>query len=550
MSSTVRGVGIAAAIAIMTLAGYFRFPGHTFLSSDTQIYVPLFEHLRDPSVLADDIVASRPHLSFTIYDEVALWVHRALGAPFQHILVAQQLSFRALGLWGVFLLASSFGLKVSSALCVAAIFGLGATIGGPAVLTIEYEPVPRGFAIPLVFLAIGLLSGGKHIAAGIAGSLAFLYHPPSVYPFWLPYFILAMWPSSPGRIKARIIGLAPLLAAVLLLLLLSRFQAGVNEPQILWRRIDPAEEQLMRMRASYVWVSIWLRQYWGHYLFLWGVSMFAYWRLRQRATAEIWLLLVGLPLVGLASLPVSYLLLEKLRWALMAQVQPTRALLFVTAVAVIAAGCAAFRAIERQRWIEGSVWLVLALAVPMGPRVADVLLPQNGIAAWRLAVICALAVTLVYTARLFSISRIAGTVLGAAALAPCFVFHGYLGITNYQNLHTPEIAELAAWARTSTPATAVFLFPDSGRNLDPGIFRATALRTIYVDWKGGGQLNFLKAFGEIWWARWQDTMERPLTSAEYARRGIHYLVRKPGVSYGTEPLFRNARYSVYATATP
>ena len=124
MNSTVRGLGIAAAIAVITLTGFFRFPGHTYLTSDTQIYVPLFEHLRDPAVLTSDIVATRPHLSFTIYDEVALWVNRAIGAPFQHILVVQQLLFRALGLWGIFLLASSFGLKISSSLSVAAIFGL------------------------------------------------------------------------------------------------------------------------------------------------------------------------------------------------------------------------------------------------------------------------------------------------------------------------------------------------------------------------------------------------------------------------------------------
>ena len=146
-----------------------------------------------------------------------------------------------------------------------------------------------------------------------------------------------------------------------------------------------------------------------------------------------------------------------------------------------------------------------------------------------------------------STSRVAGMALAAAALAPYFVFHGYLGVTNYPTLHTPELAELARWARAHTPPNSVFLFPDSGRTLDPGVFRANALRTVYVDWKGGGQLNFLKSFGEIWWARWQDTIERPLTNEEYARRGIHYLVRKPGGANGPERVFANARYSVYAT---
>jgi hypothetical protein len=347
---------------------------------------------------------------------------------------------------------------------------------------------------------------------------------------------------------AHIRGLMPLLVAVPLLLLLARTQTGVSEPQIVWRRLDAAEESLIRMRASYLWVSIWLRQYWGHYLLLCGVSAVAFWRLRQSATAEIRVLLLGLPLVGMGSLLLSYVLLEKIHWAFIPQFQPTRAILFVTAVAVITAACAGFQAIERKRWIEGGLWLVLTLAVPLGTRVADVLLPRSTVALQRLAVVCALSAALGYTAWLYSTSRIAGMALAAAALAPYFVFHGYLSIANYQNLFTPELSELARWARAHSHSNSVFLFPDSGRSLDPGVFRATALRTVYVDWKGGGQLNFLKSFGEIWWARWQDTMERSLTNEEYARRGIHYLVRNSGGANGAERVFGNARYSVYATA--
>ena len=58
---------------------------------------------------------------------------------------------------------------------------------------------------------------------------------------------------------------------------------------------------------------------------------------------------------------------------------------------------------------------------------------------------------------------------------------------------TPELAQLSAWARASTPPDAVFLFPDVAHGLDPGIFRAEALRAVYVDWKSGGQANFYAA---------------------------------------------------------
>jgi hypothetical protein len=49
----------------------------------------------------------------------------------------------------------------------------------------------------------------------------------------------------------------------------------------------------------------------------------------------------------------------------------------------------------------------------------------------------------------------------------------------------------------------VFLFADRGKSLDSGIFRSEALRAIYVDWKGGGQVNYLPEPGLEWWSRWQ-----------------------------------------------
>ncbi|MCL4851787.1 MAG: hypothetical protein KJZ78_10445, partial [Bryobacteraceae bacterium] len=75
-------------------------------------------------------------------------------------------------------------------LLVTAIAGLGATIAGPTVLTFEYEPVPRGFAVPLLLLAVGLAAHQRHFWAGVAGSVAFLYHAPTTVPFWAIYFLV------------------------------------------------------------------------------------------------------------------------------------------------------------------------------------------------------------------------------------------------------------------------------------------------------------------------------------------------------------------------
>ena len=84
------------AIALITLLGFFVFPGHTYLQSDTQIYIPMLERLHNPALFTRDIVALRPHLSATIYDESALALKRITGADFQWILTAEQFVFRAL----------------------------------------------------------------------------------------------------------------------------------------------------------------------------------------------------------------------------------------------------------------------------------------------------------------------------------------------------------------------------------------------------------------------------------------------------------------------
>src|SRR5690349_2071817 len=171
-------LAVAAGIAALTLLGFFQFPGHTFLQSDTQIYVPMFEHILDSSVLRQDLMATRPHLSYTLYDEISIALRRLTGLSFEIVLIFQQLLCRAMQILGVYLLARSFPLSRAMALVTAAAFSLGATIVGPAVLTFEYEPVPRGFAIGLVFLAIGLAAQGRMLAADIAAAAAFLYHPP------------------------------------------------------------------------------------------------------------------------------------------------------------------------------------------------------------------------------------------------------------------------------------------------------------------------------------------------------------------------------------
>jgi hypothetical protein len=118
---------------------------------------------------------------------------------------------------------------------------------------------------------------------------------------------------------------------------------------------------------------------------------------------------------------------------------------------------------------------------------------------------------------------------------------------NYPLLHTPELAELSQWARSSTPLESVFLFPDAGRALYPGIFRGEALRAVYVDWKGGGQVNYLKDFADQWSSRWQTVAGgfQPADLAKYESMGIQYVVVQERNRLQRPAIFSNSKYIAY-----
>ncbi len=549
MSAAARYVSVGAAIAVLTLLTFFQFPGRTFLESDTQIYMPILEHFQDPSLFTRELLARHPHTSFTIYDESALILSRVTGLDLKSVLTAEQFVFRALGIFGIFLLARSLRLSRRMALLAAAAFSLGATIAGPTVLSIEYEPVPRGFAVPLLLLAVGLAANGRDLAAGISASVAFVYHPPSVIPFWIVYFCLTLWPSKPDVMRRRILGLVPILAGVLALFALSRLQTGATDPLNLFSRVDPELERLQRLRASYNWPSMWEPKWFLHYAFLWVASLVAFRRAGKSALQDIRFFLIGLPLIGVLSVPLTWLLLEKWKWIVAPQIQPARTLLFVTVLAGLLAAVAAVRACEERRWWECVAWFALVFAIPVNTCVpgliTDVGTPlgaRRALLVLGLALVAAAAVRAELHKR-----RWAPASWGAAALLPFFLIPSIGKVVNYPHRDTTEIDALASWARTNTLKDAVFLFPDSGRELYPGVFRTNAQRAVYVDWKAGGQVNFMREFGIEWWNRWQSTgaarlSKKPLPS----HADVDYLVLKSAHRLASPaPVFENSGFVVY-----
>ena len=78
----------------------------------------------------------------------------------------------------------------------------------------------------------------------------------------------------------------------------------------------------------------------------------------------------------------------------------------------------------------------------------------------------------------------------------------------------------------------------------PGVFRAEAGRALYVDWKGGGQVNYLKDLGEQWWFRWRQTRTfQPTDLAQFTASGISYVVLEAPLPRA--PQFQNSTYIVY-----
>jgi hypothetical protein len=338
-------------------------------------------------------------------------------------------------------------------------------------------------------------------------------------------------------------GLAVLLGAFVLLWVASLSQSGGAQLQTFLARLDPQQESLQRMRASYVWISIWAPLWMLHYVFLYAVTLVGVVRLRNALSPDLRFFAIGLPLIGMLSFPVSYLMLEKMKLAVTPQLQPLRAVLFVTVTAALLAGIAACVAVRERRYWEAIPWLILAYLIPANNRVSELPSPNR--------ILVVVSLTGLALGALWAESRRrnwAAAATACAAVAAFFVIPICGKVTNYPALHNAALEELCAWARLSTPKSAVFLFPDAGRELHPGVFRAEALRAVYVDWKSGGQVNYFKDFGEQWWSRWQDVMAKPGDPSNLASRGIDFIVLKSERKMAAQsPAFENSRFVVYTT---
>src|SRR5262249_23328650 len=147
------------------------------------------------------------------------------------------------------------------------------------VLTVEYEPSPRAFALPLVICAVGLAAHGRLVAAGIAGAIGVVYHPPTALPFWAVYAVVRV-------ARRRWTALIPLGAALAILAVSIALETEPGQTRALFSRLTPLEEQLQRLRAGYVWISTWPALRIVSYIAIFAAATVAFWRTRLESPKE------------------------------------------------------------------------------------------------------------------------------------------------------------------------------------------------------------------------------------------------------------------------
>lgn len=522
---------LGAVFAVLTALSWISFPGHTYLISDTQIYVPLFEHLENSRLLPGELILTGAHLSFTIYDEVTLGLRSLTGLDWEWLLFAQQWLFRWIGYWGIYWLARSSGLGLAGSVLTSAVMGLGAFVYGPSVITVEYEPVPRGFAVPLLMAALGSLALDRPGRGGMFAGLAFLYHAPATWPILLIAVVYRRWKF-----------LLPVVGAMGLLAILAAAQTGSMPSQPFFSVIDEATRKIQQIRAPYNWVSLWPAKWIWLYPLSAGLTVLALRRIGNRLPEGVRPFLLWMQPIGLLTIPLTYVLLEKAGWALLPQLQPGRAVLYCHLFCQFTGMVAAALEMEDKRPLRAFLWLIAPLSLALNGDVWDLWTLRP----WQPAILLGLTMAGLWCYQRWPRPALvwAGSLLVAVFCGEAF------GARNYIPLETPELTALSRWAEGNTPLNATFLFPDLGRRAEPGIFRARAERTVYVCWKQGGQVNYFPAYAKEWWARWREILVPGHAKLDYEdlrRRGIDVLVLTKDQPKEPLPLLHTeGKYRVYA----
>jgi hypothetical protein len=276
---------------------------------------------------------------------------------------------------------------------------------------------------------------------------------------------------------------------------------------------------------------------------LWATS-----RIWPELRHEIRWFFVCLPIGGILTVPLSYLMLERLHLAITPQFQPARALLYTVVIASIASGLAALKAAQRRHLAETIAWFLVVVGLPVNVRIFDLLTIHDRLSLETFVVWISLAalagmIIVICNRKWFRAVPLFVPVLATFALP--------LGahVATYPKIDKGPITELALWARKTTWGSSMFLFPDEGRQPFPGIFRALSERALYVDWKSGDQVNYFESFADEWYPRFEQTMDGRFTAARLEDMLSlpidYYVLRRSHTLARIKPVFENKDYLVY-----
>jgi len=313
---------------------------------------------------------------------------------------------------------------------------------------------------------------------------------------------------------------------------------------------------VQQYRTPNVWVSLWAPADIWSYLAIYVCGLWATARIWQMLNRQLRWILLALPLAGILSVPMSYIALERLAWYLVPQIQPAQALMFTLAFSSMACGIAGGRAaLARKKW-EASLWFCVVFALPLNSRILN-LLPLDSLRV-------AIGTNLLELAACFALALAVGITVSewgksrwryASLLVPVLAV---LVIPHLADSHiVPEkdgqsMVQLADWAEASTWGSSMFLFPDAGRDSDPGAFRADSRRAVWVDWTSGALVDGLESVAAEWWERWQQTMQGKF-SAERLQNMLslpidYYVLKRSNRLEAVRPVFLNRRFIVYDAA--
>jgi hypothetical protein len=201
-----------------------------------------------------------------------------------------------------------------------------------------------------------------------------------------------------------------------------------------------------------------------------------------------------------------------------------------------------------RRPSEAALWFLILLALPINSEILDLLRLSERAHLLQLAVSGSLALVLT------------GLVVGerrwraASLLVPVAAIWivPTVSRTVVSEVDWQSTLQLADWAETSTWGSSMFLFPDAGRALYPGAFRAASKRAVWVDWTSGALVDGFESVAEEWGQRWRETMQGQF-SAERLQNMLslpidYYVLKRKDKLATIRPVFLNREFVVYDAA--